>query len=94
MGNTRAGVIKLCLQSFLESFEKKGTASLPLQWEEVLESLDGRTVSSRQTVKSQETQDDHDPKVEEVLVKSVAHLVAESQSKKVRKKKAEKAQSQ
>lgn len=94
MGNTRAGVIKLCLQSFLESFEKNGTASLPLQWEEVLESLDGRTISARQTVKELDTQDDLDPKVAETLVKSVSHFVAESHSKKSRKKKAKKAQTQ
>ncbi len=43
LGNTRAGVVKLCLEAFLQSFEKSGMAALPLNWEEVLRSLDGRT---------------------------------------------------
>lgn len=50
MGNTRAGVIKLCLASFLDGFERKGTAALPLNWETLLDQLDGRTVDSRARV--------------------------------------------
>ncbi len=38
----RAGVIKLCLLSFLDHIDKVGSASLPLNWEEMLKSADGR----------------------------------------------------
>jgi predicted transcriptional regulator len=47
MGNTRAGVIKLCVSSFLDYFEKHGKAGLPLDWEETLNRLDGRTREAR-----------------------------------------------
>lgn len=48
MGNTRAGVIKLCITSFLAHFEESGgLASLPLDWKDVLDSLDGRTIGGR-----------------------------------------------
>lgn len=51
MGNTRAGVIKLCITSFLDYFEQNGgIAALPLDWKDVLDSLDGRTRSSRTEV--------------------------------------------
>lgn len=42
-GLTRAGVIKLCLGSFLDHFERHGKAVLPLNWEDVLRDMDGRT---------------------------------------------------
>lgn len=38
----RAGVIKLCLLSFLEHLDERGSASLPLDWEEMLRQADGR----------------------------------------------------
>lgn len=43
LGNTRAGVIKLCLAAFLEDFEARGTAALPLDWQAVLAGMDGRS---------------------------------------------------
>lgn len=46
LGNTRAGIVKLCLAAFLSDFEKRGKASLPLDWEEVLAALDGRTLGN------------------------------------------------
>jgi hypothetical protein len=47
IGNTRAGVIKLCLSSFLEAFERDGKMAMPVDWMDVLESLDGRTKVSK-----------------------------------------------
>lgn len=41
--SNRTEVIKLCISSFLDYFEAHGKASLPLDWEEMLASLDGRT---------------------------------------------------
>jgi hypothetical protein len=44
MGNTRAGIIKLCVSSFLDYFEANGgTASLPINWRDAMAGLDGRT---------------------------------------------------
>jgi len=39
---TRTDLIKLCLVSFLEYFEKNKGAKLPLDWKEMLGDLDGR----------------------------------------------------
>ena len=39
---TRTDLIKLCLVSFLEYFEKHKEAKLPLDWKEMLDDLDGR----------------------------------------------------
>ena len=47
MGTTRAGVIKLCLNSFLDAYERDGKIALPLDWRLVLERSDGRTVHAR-----------------------------------------------
>ncbi len=47
LGNTRTGVIKLCLSAFLDHFEATGTASLPLNWREIVEYWDRRTRRSR-----------------------------------------------
>lgn len=41
--DNRTAVIKLCIGSFLDHFEKAGTAALPLDWKEVLKIQDGRT---------------------------------------------------
>jgi len=83
MGNTRAGVIKLCLQSFLESFEKKGAASLPLDWQDILDSLDGRTVSSRE-INSEPSQAVQDALKE--AAQGVANYVQNKNAKKRRAK--------
>lgn len=51
LGSTRAGVIKLCLSSFLDHFEDNGgIASLPLDWKEIIEESDGRTRLARGSV--------------------------------------------
>lgn len=43
MGNTRSGVMKLAIMSFLAHFEANGQkATLPLDWAEVLKSMHGR----------------------------------------------------
>lgn len=42
LGLTRSGVIKFCTQSFLDDFERHGTAILPLNWRDILHSYDGR----------------------------------------------------
>lgn len=39
---TRTDLIKLCLVSFLDYFEKNKEAKLPLDWKEMLDDLDGR----------------------------------------------------
>ncbi len=48
LGNTRAGIIKLCLTAFLEAFESKGKLALPLDWESILDVMDGRTKEARE----------------------------------------------
>lgn len=47
LGNTRTGVIKLCLTAFLDHFEAEGAASLPLNWAEIVAYWDRRTRRSR-----------------------------------------------
>jgi len=39
----RSDVIKLCVTSFLDHFEKYGKAMLPLDWKDILKDLDGRS---------------------------------------------------
>jgi len=41
--SSRTEVIKICVASFLDYFEREGVVSLPLNWEEILRSMDGRT---------------------------------------------------
>jgi hypothetical protein len=41
--SNRTEVIKLCISSFLDYFEQHGVAALPLNWEEMLRDMDGRT---------------------------------------------------
>lgn len=44
MGNSRGGVIKFCVSSFLDHFERNGgQTSLPPNWREILKQSDGRT---------------------------------------------------
>lgn len=38
----KSSIIKLCLSVFLDDFEKRGVAALPLDWREILESHDRR----------------------------------------------------
>ena len=43
IGTTRAGVIRFCVQSWLRHFEAQGgIASLPVDWDAVMKSHDGR----------------------------------------------------
>jgi len=42
LGSNRAAVIRLCVTSFLDYFEKGGVATLPLNWREVISAMDGR----------------------------------------------------
>lgn len=39
----RSDIIKLCLNSFLDCFDKHQTACLPLDWPRILANLDGRS---------------------------------------------------
>lgn len=39
----RAAVIKLCVSSFLDDYEKGGYTTLPLDWGAILKDMDGRT---------------------------------------------------
>ena len=47
LGNTRAGIIKLCVVAFLDYFEETGSVSMPLNWNDMAKYLDRRTVRSR-----------------------------------------------
>jgi hypothetical protein len=48
MGNTSAGVVKYCVRAFLDYLEHTGgVAGLPLNYKEVLATLDGRTLAAR-----------------------------------------------
>jgi hypothetical protein len=40
---SRTDVIKICVRAFLDAFERIGKAALPLEWEQLLRSMDGRT---------------------------------------------------
>jgi hypothetical protein len=44
LGTNRAALIKFCAQTFLSDFEaRRGVASLPPNWQELLRRLDGRS---------------------------------------------------
>jgi predicted DNA-binding protein len=48
IGTTKAGVIRFCVETWLRHFEAHGkTASLPVDWEEVIKAHDGRRKGSR-----------------------------------------------
>jgi hypothetical protein len=48
LGNNRAGIIKLCVSTFLDHMEAHGgRMALPPDWEEILARLDGRTRDAR-----------------------------------------------
>ena len=40
---SRSDLIKLCVTSFVEHFETNNKAELPLDWDNMLKELDGRT---------------------------------------------------
>ncbi len=42
LGN-RTSLIKMSVSSFLDYFEQTGVAGLPLNWQEIIHQLDGRT---------------------------------------------------
>ena len=41
--SSRTAVLKMCVESFLEDFEKNGVAGLPLNWRQIIHDLDGRS---------------------------------------------------
>jgi len=41
--SARTSVIKLCLSSFLDYFEKNGVTALPLNWKDIIRETDGRS---------------------------------------------------
>jgi hypothetical protein len=43
LGMTRSAFIKFCTRTFLDSFEAKGVAMMPPDWENILKEYDGRT---------------------------------------------------
>lgn len=45
IGTTRSSVIRMLVSTWVESFERAGTASLPMNWESLMADLDGRTSS-------------------------------------------------
>ncbi len=48
LGNNRAGIIKLCVSTFLDHLEAHGgRMALPPDWEDILSRLDGRTRDAR-----------------------------------------------
>lgn len=47
MGTNRTAIVRVCVQTFVEHFEKRGKAALPPNWEELLAASDNRTIESR-----------------------------------------------
>jgi hypothetical protein len=47
IGSNRSSVIRVCIQSFVEEFERTGKATLPPNWRTLLLEFDNRTVESR-----------------------------------------------
>ena len=47
IGNNRAGVIRFLVDSWLADFEKRGVASLPPNWEQIIAAADNRTRESK-----------------------------------------------
>ena len=48
MGNSRAGVIRLLVDTFLTDFEQHGKAMLPPDWKELMKATDHRTKEAQQ----------------------------------------------
>jgi predicted DNA-binding protein len=47
IGSNRAAVIRFCVETWLSHFERKGFAALPVNWEQILAEMDGRTREAR-----------------------------------------------
>ena len=47
IGNTRAGIMRFLIETWLAHFERKGFAALPPDWQEIMEAQDGRTAAAR-----------------------------------------------
>lgn len=47
IGNNRAGIIRLLINSWLDDFERKGMAVLPPDWENLIVAQDHRTRASK-----------------------------------------------
>lgn len=47
MGTNRAALIRYCADTFARYVNSVGKAALPLNWQEILNSADGRTRASR-----------------------------------------------
>ena len=47
IGSNRSSVIRVCIQSFVEEFERKGKIMLPPNWADLLREFDNRTIASR-----------------------------------------------
>lgn len=47
LGSNRAAVARFCVQTFVEYFERHGSACLPPNWKDILASLDNRTALSK-----------------------------------------------
>lgn len=50
IGTTRTALIRLCADTFAGHIEKGGKAALPLNWSDILEAHDGRTLRSKQRI--------------------------------------------
>ena len=47
IGNNRAGLIRLLIDSWLADYEKHGETILPPKWKEIMEASDHRTIASK-----------------------------------------------
>ena len=47
LGTNRARLIAFCAQTFAENFERSGVSSMPPNWEDILEGMDGRTTGAK-----------------------------------------------
>jgi hypothetical protein len=78
LGYNRARLIAFCITTFLEDFERRGMSMMPLDWEEILKRLDGRTKEGRSVVIEQspnrtlirQAKDDEQPGVKKVSTPS------------------------
>jgi hypothetical protein len=47
---SRTALLKMCVTSFLDDFERNGIAGLPLDWRKIVRDLDGRTHRYQQNI--------------------------------------------
>lgn len=47
MGTNRTAIIKMCLLAYLQRFEKDGLSMLPTNWDDLLQSQDGRSKQNK-----------------------------------------------